>query len=178
MSRIGQKPVDIIPGVTVVVEGRTVRVKGKQGELTYALPRAIEASVAEGKVHVKRVDDSREGRSCHGLSRSMIANMIDGVANGYSKELEIQGVGFKAALKGQSLLLSLGFASPVEYEIPAGIKVTEEGGTKLVIRGADKQLVGDATAHIRSFFPAEPYKGKGIRYRNEHVRRKVGKTVA
>jgi large subunit ribosomal protein L6 len=178
MSRIGQRPVEIVSGVTVTVNGGTVTAKGKQGELTYALPRVIEASVADGKVQVKRVAETREGRSNHGLARSIIANMINGVANGYVRELEIQGVGFKAVLKGQTLSLSLGFASPVDYTIPSGVKVTEEGGVKLVVRGADKQLVGDVAARIRSYFPAEPYKGKGIRYKNEHVRRKVGKTVA
>jgi len=178
MSRIGQKPIDIVSGVTVTVEGRTVKAEGKQGMLTYALPGAIEASVVDGKVLVRRAGETRESRSFHGLARTVIANMIEGVANGYLKELEIQGVGFKAALKGQALSLSLGFASPVQYEIPAGVKVTEEAGIKLFIRGADKQQVGDVAARIRSFFPAEPYKGKGVRYKNERVRRKIGKTVA
>ena len=178
MSRIGQKPVDIPAGVTAAVEGRTIAVKGKQGDLTFTIPQSIEVAVADGKIHVKSLADTRQSRSFHGLTRSLIANMIEGVAKGYSRELEIQGVGFKAVLKGQSLMLSLGFASPVEYRIPEGVKITEEGGVKLVIKGPNKQLVGDAAARIRSYFPAEPYKGKGIRYKDERVRRKVGKTVA
>lgn len=178
MSRIGQKPVDIISGVTVTVDGGVVKVKGKEGELSRQLPPMIEASVADGKVVVKRTAETREARSYHGMSRTLISNMIAGVAKGYSREMEIQGVGFKAILKGQKLSLSLGFASPVDYEIPAGVKVTEEGGVKMVVRGPDKQLVGDTAARIRAFFPAEPYKGKGIRYKDERVRRKVGKTVA
>jgi large subunit ribosomal protein L6 len=178
MSRIGQKPVDIIAGVTVTVDDRVVKVKGKEGELSRQLPPMIEASVADGKVTVTRIGDTREARSYHGMARTLISNMISGVAKGYSREMEIQGVGFKAVLKGQKLALSLGFASPVDYAIPAGVKVTEEGGVKLVVRGPDKQLVGDTAARIRSFFPAEPYKGKGIRYKDERVRRKVGKTVA
>jgi len=114
----------------------------------------------------------------HGLTRTLIANMIEGVTKGYSKELEIQGVGFKAAIQGQKLMLSLGYPKPVEYTVPAGIKVAVTEGTAIVVSGADKQLVGDVSARIRSYFPAEPYKGKGIRYKGEYVRRKVGKTVA
>lgn len=178
MSRIGQRPVDIPAGVTAAVDGRAVIVKGKQGTLNLAIPQSIDVKVADGKIHVSSTEDTRQSRSYHGLVRSLIANMLDGVANGYSRELEIQGVGFKAVIKGQNIMLSLGFASPVSYDVPEGVKVTDEGGVKLVVKGPDKQLVGDVAARIRSFFPAEPYKGKGIRYKAERVRRKVGKTVA
>ena len=178
MSRIGQKPVDIPAGVTAAVDGRTVIVKGKQGNLNFSIPQSIDVVVTDGKIHVRSTEDTRQSHSFHGLVRSLLANMIVGVANGYSRELEIQGVGFKAVIKGQSVMLSLGFASPVAYEVPEGVKVTDEGGVKLVVKGPDKQLVGDVAARIRSFFPAEPYKGKGIRYKDERVRRKVGKTVA
>ena len=178
MSRIGQKPVDILSGVTVSVTGTRVTVKGAQGELLLDLPPGISAEVKDGKVNLRRPDDLRTSKSFHGLSRTLVANMIDGVSKGFSKELEIQGVGFKAALQGQTLSLSLGFASPVEFAVPKDVKVTVDAGINLVVRGPDKQRVGDTAAQIRSFYPAEPYKGKGIRYKGEYVRRKVGKTVA
>lgn len=178
MSRIGQQPVDIPEGVTVTATGSCVSVKGKQGELSQDVPGAISVAVADGKVMVTRGDETRESRSYHGLVRSLIANMVEGVSKGFSKDLEIQGVGFRGAVQGKTLSLSLGFASPIAYPIPEGITITEAGGTKITIAGADKQKVGDVAARIRGFFPAEPYKGKGIRYVGEQVRRKVGKTVA
>jgi large subunit ribosomal protein L6 len=178
MSRIGENPVDIPSGVTVEVQDRTVKVKGSLGELSQDLPGQIEAEVVDGKVLVKRPDDTRVHRSYHGLIRTLIANMVEGVSKGYSKELEIQGVGFKAVVQGQKVLLSLGFASPVEYNVPDGVTVTVENNTKVVVTGIDKQKVGNSAARMRSFYPAEPYKGKGVRYKGEHVRRKVGKTVA
>jgi large subunit ribosomal protein L6 len=170
--------VDITAGVTVSVTGRTVRAKGKLGELAFDLPEGIEAAVDGGKVQIRRSAETPQTLNNHGTARSVIANMIAGVSAGYSRELEIQGVGFKAAIKGPILALSLGYPAPVEFRIPDGVKVAEEGGVKLVVSGVDKQKVGDVAARIRSFFPAEPYKGKGIRYKNEYVRRKVGKTVA
>ena len=178
MSRIGQQEILILDGVNVVVEGRRVSVKGKVGELFLDLPEGINATVQDKKIRVARESESRLVKSCHGLSRNLLANMVEGVSRGFSKDLSIQGVGFKAALKGKTLLLSLGFSGPVEYGIPDGVTVKVEGDTSLRISGADKQKVGDTAARIRSFFPAEPYKGKGVRYRDEHVRRKVGKTVA
>lgn len=178
MSRIGQKPIDIPSGVTVEVKGNVVSVKGKLGELVQDIPGKITVSVEGARVLVARPDDTKASKSFHGLVRSLIANMIEGVMTGYRKELEIQGVGFKAAVSGQKILLSLGFASAKEYMAPEGVKVVEEGGTKVVVSGSNKQKVGEAAAMIRSFFPAEPYKGKGIRYAGERVRRKVGKTVA
>ena len=176
MSRVGQKPIEIPSGVTVTVNGLDVRVQGAKAELAMTMASGVTAVVEGGKVVVK-VSDAEKG-NLHGLTRTLIANMIVGVVKGYSKELEIQGVGFKAALQGQKLQLWLGFPKPVEYTVPDGIKVVVTEGTAMVVSGADKQKVGDVSARIRSFFPAEPYKGKGIRFKGEYVRRKVGKTVA
>lgn len=178
MSRIGKKPVDIPSGVTVSADGPKISAKGPKGDLSLTVPGRLMARVEGGKVVIGRSDDSRESMSLHGLTRSLIANLLEGVSKGYKKELEIQGVGFKAAIQGQELTLLLGFSAPVKYTIPDGIKIAVEGGVQIVVNGADKQKVGDVTARIRSFFPAEAYKGKGIRYRGEYVRRKVGKTVA
>jgi large subunit ribosomal protein L6 len=178
MSRIGQQPVSIPPGIAVNVTGRTVGIKGPKGDLSYDLPEGIEVKVEGAGVVLTRSADDQRGRSLHGLARSLVANMVKGVEKGFSKELELQGVGFKAAVEGRKLLLSLGFAGPVEYVIPEGIKITVEAGTALTVSGPSKELVGTVAARIRAFFPAEPYKGKGLRYRGEYVRRKVGKTVA
>lgn len=178
MSRIGKQPVKIPAGVTTAINAGVVTVKGKLGELTYTLPRGIAAVVEGGMVVVTRNSDEREVRGFHGLVRTLISNMVVGVASGYGKSLEIEGVGFKAAVSGQKVSLSLGFASPKEYNVPAGVKVVEQGGTKLAVSGIDKQLVGRVAADIRAHYPAEPYKGKGIRYTGEKVRRKEGKTVA
>lgn len=178
MSRVGRSPVAVTSGVSVSVSGSTVTAKGPLGELALELPESIGVTVGASAVEVSCSADTRRARSMHGLSRNLIANLIQGVSKGYKKTLLIEGVGFKAALQGNKLSLSLGFASPVVFLVPAGIKITEEGGTKLGVSGADKQLVGDTAARIRSYFPAEPYKGKGIRYEGEHVKRKVGKTVA
>lgn len=178
MSRIGQKPIDVPSGVTVSVSGSKVSVKGKLGELTKEIPDVIGVEVKDGVVMVSRSNDARVSKSFHGLLRTLINNMVIGVSSGYKKELEIQGVGFKAVVKGQKVALSLGFASPVEYDVPDGVKVAEEDGVRISVTGVDKEKVGDTAAMIRSFYPAEPYKGKGVRYKGEHVRRKVGKTVA
>jgi len=178
MSRIGANPIEVPDGVTVEISDRTVTVKGKLGEMERTLPEGLSAVFEDKQIVLSRLDDTREQKSFHGLMRSLVANMVEGVSKGYTRELEIQGVGFKAAVQGQTVSLSLGFASPIEYGLPDGITVTEQGGTKVTITGIDKQVVGDVAARIRSFFPAEPYKGKGIRYVGEQVRRKVGKTVA
>lgn len=176
MSRVGQKPIEVPSSVTVTIQGSVVRVKGSKAELEMTLASGVSAINEGGKVVVK-VDDESKG-NLHGLTRTLISNMVEGVTKGYSKQLEIQGVGFKAALQGQKLQMSLGFPKPVEYLIPDGIKIVVTEGTAMDVSGADKQKVGDVSARIRSYFPAEPYKGKGIRYKGEHVRRKVGKTVA
>jgi len=178
MSRVGKQPVVIPDGVTVTVQDREVRVKGPVGELSMTLAGPVSAVVEEGRVVVSRSEETREGRSFHGLARSLVANMVEGVSRGFSKKLEIQGVGFRAAVQGQNLTMTLGFSKPVDFIAPDGVKLEVEGGTQITVSGPDKQKVGDAAARIRSFFKAEPYKGKGIRYAGEHVRRKVGKTVA
>jgi large subunit ribosomal protein L6 len=176
MSRIGEKPVDVPAGVTVAIDGSHVSAKGAKGELAMDLPEGISAAVDGSTVVVTRCDDSR--KAFHGLARSLIANIMEGVSNGYSKELEIQGVGFRAAVQGKTLSLSLGFASPIEYPIPDTVTIAVNNNTEIMVSGVDKQQVGEVAARIRSFYPAEPYKGKGVRYKNERVRRKEGKTVA
>ena len=177
MSRIGNEPVTIAEGVTCTVAGQKVTVKGKLGELSYEMHDGISAKVEDGKVVVTRKDDSL--KALHGLSRALINNMVIGVSAGYTKKLSIEGTGFKAALQGKNLSLSLGFASPKIYAIPEGITVTvENDGLQVTVSGCEKALVGEAAARIRSFYPAEPYKGKGIKYVGEHIRRKQGKKVA
>jgi len=177
MSRIGKEPVTIVDGVTCTVSGQKVTVKGKLGELSYEMHDGISAKVEDGKVVVTRRDDSF--KALHGLSRALINNMVIGVSAGYTKKLAIEGTGFKAALQGKNLSLSLGFASPKIYAIPEGITVTvENDGLQVTVTGCEKALVGEAAARIRSFYPAEPYKGKGIKYVGEHIRRKQGKKVA
>ena len=177
MSRIGKEPVTIAEGVTCTVAGQKVTVKGKLGELSYEMHDGISAKVEDGKVVVTRRDDSL--KALHGLSRALINNMVIGVSAGYTKKLSIEGTGFKAALQGKNLSLSLGFASPKIYAITEGITVTvENDGLQVTVSGCEKALVGEAAARIRSFYPAEPYKGKGIKYVGEHIRRKQGKKVA
>jgi large subunit ribosomal protein L6 len=178
MSRIGEKPIAVPDGVEVRVSGRTVNVKGKLGELSVTLPGGIEARVEEATVVLTRPDDTRQSKSFHGLGRSLVANMVEGVANGYTRELEISGVGYRASVEGQKVEMLLGFSSPVVYEVPEGVTVKVDNQTKLTVSGADKQKVGAVAARLRGFSPAEPYKGKGVQYKGEQVRRKVGKTVA
>ncbi len=179
MSRIGNNPIPVLAGVTVSIADADVTVKGKLGALSYTLPEGIQAAVDGAVVTVTRVRENRQSRAFHGLARSLINNMVIGVANGYSKTLDIEGVGFKSELKGSSLMLSLGFANAKEFKIPDGAKVTVlNGGVRVLVEGVDKALVGRVAAEIRSYYPAEPYKGKGIRYTDEKIRRKEGKTVA
>jgi large subunit ribosomal protein L6 len=177
MSRIGKEPVAIPAGVTVTVAGQVVSVKGKLGEMAYTLTEGISAVVEGDKVVVTRKDDSL--KAFHGLARALIKNNVIGVSEGYKKQLVIEGTGFKAALQGKVLSLSLGFASPKLFDIPEGITVTvENDGLQVTVFGIDKALVGEGAARIRSFYPAEPYKGKGIKYLGEQIRRKQGKKVA
>lgn len=178
MSRIGKMPIDIPAGVDVSIDGTTVSTKGKLGELTLDLPAGIGASVVENRIELSRSDDTRESKSFHGLARSLVFNMVEGVVNGYSRDLEINGVGFRATASGRELTMTLGFSSPVEYEAPEGVTIEVTDGTKIKVSGSDKQKVGQAAARIRAFCPAEPYKGKGVQYKGERIRRKVGKTVA
>jgi large subunit ribosomal protein L6 len=177
MSRIGKEPVKIVDGVTVAIEGQNVTVKGKLGELSYTMQDGITAKVEDGKVVVERKNDSVG--NFHGLARALINNMVIGVSTGYKKQLSIEGTGFKAALQGKVLALTLGFASPKLFEIPEGITITvENDGLVVSVSGIDKAQVGEAAARIRSYYPAEPYKGKGIKYVGEQIRRKQGKKVA
>ena len=178
MSRIGKEPVVLPAGVTATVDAQKVTVKGKLGELSYVMHSGITAEVKDGKIVVSCADDKQLG-NFHGLARALINNNVKGVAEGYTKKLTIEGTGFKAALQGTTLSLSLGFASPKIFVVPEGLKVTvENDGLLVTVSGIDKDKVGEAAARIRSFYPAEPYKGKGIKYEGEHIRRKQGKKVA
>jgi large subunit ribosomal protein L6 len=177
MSRIGKAPVAIPPKVKVEIKGQAVSVEGPKGKLGFELPHRTSAKIEGTNLVVSRAGDDAEAKSLHGLSRALINNMIKGVSEGFVKKLEIQGVGFKAAVQGDKVNLSLGYSHPVNYPIPRQIKVTVEENTKLTIEGPDKQVVGQVAAEIRSFYPPEPYKGKGVRYVGEHVVRKEGKTV-
>jgi large subunit ribosomal protein L6 len=182
MSRIGKQPVPIPDKVKVVIQGHTVSVEGPKGKVAKTFAPVVSITQADKKITVAPTDDdSRFARAMYGTTRSVIAGMVKGVADGYKKELEIQGVGFKANLKGSQLDLALGYSHPILFDIPEGIKITVVEGTRLSIEGADKQLVGQVTAEIRAYYPPEPYKGKGVRIVGEHaerVRRKEGKTVA
>ena len=179
MSRIGKEPVKIPEGVALSVDGGAVKVKGKLGELAWTLPAGISCKVEDGVARFSREGDDRRARAFHGLSRALVANMVEGVSKGYEKHLDIEGVGFKFDLKGKQLMLSIGYAAPKAYDVPDGVKVTVgNAGLHVDVAGIDKQLVGRVAADIRAFKPAEPYKGKGIRYTGEKIRRKEGKTVA
>ena len=179
MSRIGRRPIDIPQSVTVTIDAQKVDVKGPKGTLTRLLPEPITAKVDDNKVLVSRPNDTRSAKALHGLCRALIANMVQGVATGFEKKLLINGVGYRAQLQGKKIVLALGYSHPVETVAPEGI--TFEVGkqmTDITVKGVDKELVGQVAANIRSFRKTEPYKGKGIRYENEYVRRKAGKSVA
>jgi large subunit ribosomal protein L6 len=178
MSRIGRLAVVVPEKVKVDVKDTTVSVEGPKGKLSKTFAPVVGIKVEDKKVRVEPLEQTRFAKAMHGTTRSIIAGMVKGVTQGYSKDLEIQGVGFKAILKGDTLDIALGFSHPILYKIPAGIKVTVTDGTKLKIEGPDKQVVGSVTAEIRAFYPPEPYKGKGVRIVGERVRRKEGKTVA
>ena len=178
MSRIGNKAVEIPEKVKVNIDNEgAVSVEGPKGKLSWRLPRDIKGSVKDNRVSLMREAETRSVKALHGLSRSLVHNMVQGVSEGFSKQLEIEGVGFKAAVQGPTLNLSLGFSHPILFPIPKEIKIMIAEGTKLTIQGIDKKLVGQVTADIRRFYPPEPYKGKGVRYAGEQIRRKVGKTV-
>lgn len=178
MSRIGNKAVEIPDKVKVnIANDGAVSVEGPKGKLSWKLPRAIKASVKDNRVSLLREAETRSVKALHGLSRALVHNMVQGVSEGFSKQLEIEGVGFKAAVQGSNLNLSLGFSHPILFPIPKEIKITVVDGTKLTIQGIDKKLVGQVAADIRRFYPPEPYKGKGVRYAGEQIRRKEGKTV-
>jgi large subunit ribosomal protein L6 len=175
MSRIGKLPIAVPAGVTVTVDGNNVKVKGPKGELSHKLPAGITMDRDGNTLNVKRASEETNHKSLHGLSRSLVANMIEGVTNGYKKQLEIQGVGYKAEVKPYGLQLALGFSHTIEYKAPAGIKLTAPQPTAVIIEGSDKALVGQVAAELRGLRPPEPYKGKGIRYQGEQIRRKAGK---
>ncbi|MDO5714053.1 MAG: 50S ribosomal protein L6 [Tissierellia bacterium] len=177
MSRIGKKPIEIPAGVEVKVsEANVVEVKGPKGTLSQAIDSGMKIKIEEGELVVERPNDSKKYRALHGLSRSLVANMVEGVTNGYTKQLEIVGTGYRATKQGNKLNLTLGFSHPLELEDPEGLEVEVPNNNSIIIRGIDKQKVGAYAAKIRSFREPEPYKGKGIKYVDEHIRRKVGKT--
>jgi large subunit ribosomal protein L6 len=175
MSRIGKKPVPVPNGVTVTVNGSNISVKGPKGELSRKLHQDMQVKIENGTVVVDRPSDEDMHRALHGLTRSLIANMVEGVTQGYKKQLEITGVGYKAEVKPFGLQLALGYSHPIEYRPPAGIKLTAPQPTSVVIEGADKEKVGQVAAEIRSLRKPEPYKGKGVKYLGEQIRRKAGK---
>jgi len=177
MSRIGKQPVEVPAKVKVSIKGNVISAEGPKGKLDLNLPRLTAAKVEGSKVLLSRVSETAEARAMHGLARALVNNMVRGVSDGFQKKLEIQGVGFKAAVQGNIVNMSLGFSHPILYPIPAGIKVVVEENTKISIDGADKETVGRVAAELRSYYPPEPYKGKGVRYAGEHVVRKEGKTV-
>jgi large subunit ribosomal protein L6 len=177
MSRIGKQPVAIPPKVKVQVQGRKVLVEGPKGNLQFELPRRTHAVVAGTEIQVSREGEDAEAKSLHGLTRALLQNMVKGVSEGFVKKLEIQGVGFKAAVQGKTVNMTLGYSHPIAYPIPDQIKVTVEENTKITIEGPSKETVGQVAAELRGFYPPEPYKGKGVRYVGEHVVRKEGKTV-
>ena len=178
MSRIGKMPITVPAGVTVTIEDNHVTVKGPKGELNRQINKNMKLTMDNCVITVERPDDEKESRSLHGLSRTLINNMIIGVTQGFSKSLEINGVGYRAAKQGQNINFTLGFSHPVVKEPPAGITFEVPAPNKIVVSGADKEVVGAVAADIRTLRPPEPYKGKGIRYEGEHVRRKIGKAGA
>jgi large subunit ribosomal protein L6 len=176
MSRIGKQPVAIPDGVTVQVEGRKVSVKGPKGEVESRLPVEITARLDDGHVLVERSGDEPRDKAMHGLARSLVANAVEGVTAGFTKRLEIVGVGYRAEATGRAVKLNLGFSHPIEYPVPQGIEVKTPSPIVIEISGADRQVVGQVAAELRALRPTEPYKGKGIKYEGEYVRRKAGKT--
>jgi large subunit ribosomal protein L6 len=178
MSRIGKRPVPVPAGVTVAIAGNRVTAKGPKGELHRDLPVGVTATLTDGIVSVARASDAPNHKALHGLSRTLVANLIDGVDKGFEKVLEIQGVGYKAELNKTGVTLVVGYSHPVHYVAPEGIKIAVENNTTVRISGPSKELVGQVAAELRSVRPPEPYKGKGVRYQGEQVRRKAGKTGA
>jgi large subunit ribosomal protein L6 len=178
MSRIGRMPVSVPQGVTVQIDGASIVVKGPKGELSRSLHPEMAIALDGDQINVARPSEEKRHKALHGLTRSLIHNMVDGVTNGFSKRLEIHGVGYRAEEIGKGVRLIVGYSHPVEYEAPEGIKITVENPTLIKVEGIDKEVVGQVAAELRKVRPPEPYKGKGIRYQGEHVRRKAGKTGA
>lgn len=177
MSRIGKQPIAIPAKVKVEIKGQVVRVEGPKGKLDWELPGRTAARIEGAQVLVSRAAEDAQTRALHGLSRALLHNMIKGVSDGFTKKLEINGVGFKAAVSGKAITMNLGYSHPIHYAIPDQIKVTVDENTKITVEGPDKQLVGKVAAELRSFYPPEPYKGKGVKYSDEKIQRKEGKTV-
>jgi large subunit ribosomal protein L6 len=175
MSRIGKAPITVPAGVTVTIDGNNIRVKGPRGELSRSVPAAMTVAQENGVVTVTRPSEANEHRALHGLTRSLVNNMVEGVTKGFQKQLDIVGVGYKAENRPYGLQLALGFSHAIEYKAPEGIKLTAPNPTTIIVDGANKEVVGQVAAEIRSFRPPEPYKGKGIKYQGEQVRRKAGK---
>jgi len=178
MSRIGKKPIDIPDGVDVKIEKGIITVKGPKGQLQREVHRDMTVEIQDKQILVKRPTDNKTHKSLHGLTRSLIANMVEGVTNGFEKRLEINGVGYRAAKQGKKLVLTVGYSHPVEIEEPEGIEIEVPANNKITVKGIDKELVGIVAANIRKVREPEPYKGKGIKYEDEQIRRKVGKTGA
>lgn len=178
MSRVGKKTIAVPDGVTVSVAGERVTVKGPKGELYLSVSPLTEVAVEGQDVVVSRKAETKEARSVHGTTRTLIANMVEGVKTGFKKQLEISGVGFRAQLQGSRITMSLGFSHPILFDVPEGITAQVPDQTNIVIEGCDKQQVGEVSARLRAYYPAEPYKGKGVKYKGERIRRKAGKTVA
>ncbi|MGL5196617.1 MAG: 50S ribosomal protein L6 [Chroococcales cyanobacterium] len=176
MSRIGKRPINIPAKVVVSIDGQKVYVKGPKGELSRELPAEVIVAQEGETIEVKRRDESRAARQRHGLSRTLVANMVQGVSEGFQKRLELQGVGYRAQVQGRNLILNVGYSNPVEINPPEGISVAVENNTNVIVSGINKEIVGNTAAKIRDVRPPEPYKGKGIRYAGEQVRRKAGKT--
>ncbi|PLR84750.1 50S ribosomal protein L6 [Bacillus canaveralius] len=176
MSRVGKKPIDIPTGVTVTADNGTVTVKGPKGDLTRSFNPEIEIKVEENVINISRPSDMKEHRALHGTTRAVIANMVEGVSKGFERNLELIGVGYRAQKQGKKLVLNVGYSHPVEIEPEEGIEIDVPANTKIIIKGTDKERVGALAANIRQVRPPEPYKGKGIRYEGEYVRRKEGKT--
>lgn len=178
MSRVGRQPIPVPEGVTVTLDGQRVTVKGPKGELSGSFDPELSIVLEDGELRVSRPTDQPRHRSLHGLTRTLVANMVVGVTGGFEKTLEIHGVGYRVLKKGNGIELNVGFSNPVAFEAPAGVELVIESPTLLHVRGTDKQQVGETAARIRKVRPPEPYKGKGIRYSGEHVRRKAGKAAA
>ncbi len=175
MSRIGRKPIDLPKGVEVQVDGNVVTVKGPKGQLAQAIPEDISVKLEDGVLHVERPSDAKKHRALHGLTRALLANMVTGVVSGFEKKMEMVGVGYRAQMQGKKLVVNVGYSHPVEFEPPEGIEFEVPAPTKITVKGIDKQLVGNTAAVIRATREPEPYKGKGIKYENEVIRRKAGK---
>ena len=175
MSRIGKKPIPVPPGVKVAIEGQTVRAEGPKGKLSQVFPGSLAVTVAENVLTVTRSSDHRTVRALHGLMRSLIANMVHGVKEGFERKLEIVGIGYRAQLQGKNLQLALGYSHPVIFPLPDGVQAEVERQVSITLKGSDKALVGQTAAEIRALRKPDPYKGKGIKYADEHIRRKVGK---